>query len=334
MDIGIIGKGIAGLTTAIAILEKKPEHTCWIFAPQSLEDSASYGALGVMSSKGLILANNSIFYEKIAGGCKLLQSLDPSIPQIKGIWEPYADKDEFQLRKDRSYHRYSTGAFLYKKETSFLESFIKKSSIEWFQGAFFYPQDGWFDPRCYLNFLVKKAEDLGVRFIDGSITQFSSTEDKKLQIHIPEVFPKKFDELIICSGFGTDEIFKASQFYFEKTIFLSKGSTWFFSNPHPDSFVLKFGKHSLISYNNLFLTGGFEKWEDMDKGLARILEPLISGKSYQEISRERAFVQGKEPVIGSFPFGGHRIICNFGYYKNGFALASYGAQRVLDALRG
>lgn len=346
MKVIVIGRGIAGLMTAFRLLKEKCEVI--IVGPPQFEGAASFAAMGVVCHKGLIIAKNDLFAEQLKGGVRLLHKIIPelnhfyeaNIATLIGVVEPFSDAQDFKKKKERFYHREFSGAFHYRclNGFSFATSFCSifnqiKDQYNW-EGGFFFPRDGWFDPRALLNGLEKiLRQNQLVSFVDDKVSFIQSVEEK-IEVHTFTNRTFVGNEVVVSAGHGVEEIFRKSRVNFP-SFRRFEGETVFTHTALPNG-VLKFGKYSFVVNNGIAYAGGFDgqnvQFLNNRGDLSRLVSAEIYSRPFYTLKGVRIAVKDRNPVIGSIPFGQRRILCNFGFYKNGFTLAAFAADCIVNII--
>ena len=342
--VAVLGSGVSGLHLALSFSEAGYPVTVYS-SPK--EVPASLASHGFVCHKGLTLARDPLFSDKLEGVLRLRarissleEALKKKIPLVEGVHEVYRDENEALSFRQRTYHRRFTGAlqseFLDKKALRpraplfFDRRFYKTDPV----CGYSYPFDFSFDSLSYLSLLKSLLEQKGVVFKDLHISGLESESGNF--IVCGEGQKHKFTHVLCALGAALGAFLEGTPFSIGP-LSLSFGATFRseVSFPlSPQSFLL--GQKSFTFFEKLVTLGSFKEKPSKSQFLS--LYPGFSDDfwdlffaSPSFFTGKRVFTGSRSPLLRSFQLdGGSKCIILTGMYKSGFSLAEIYAERALS----
>lgn len=353
----IIGQGIIGLTLAYRMLQSGFKVT--LLSPPNSKPEASLAAQGVLSSKGLLKARNSLFRAKLEGQgmlFNLAESLEAEVKQkverIYGASEIFATEKEYTNLLQRIYHHEFLG--LIHSEVIASKDF-KKGSLEAaisgkrdILGAFHYPRDGWVSPDDFIRSLKLAVRERSAKLLEGTAIKIIPG-DCGLEVITSEQKKLVFDEVIVASGHKSFELLKTSgirDIPFVKV----PGQVITINNVDLPSGVLKQGRRSLAIYGGKLRYGSTDlrqkgikfplEYDEKKAILTNEISKLLKSnrlEPHKVLYGERLKVSDRMPLLGEYKCGIFKqksIWLATGFYKNGYQLADLSAHFLVDVFLG
>ncbi len=208
MKIAIVGAGIMGQLTALALVNAG--HDLTLFEKNSEDDlnNCSMAAAGMLTASIELEKSEKLIYEL---GCESLNSLWPKI--IEGIsTEVYfrrkgallvahpQDKTELDRFMNTLLHRSVDRLHCEKLNSAALQTL--EPELEKFNEAYYFPEEGQIDNQALIKVLIDDLRKLSVRLCFKTLVK----EVKPHQI-MTENSTENFDWVIDCRGLGAKSIF-------------------------------------------------------------------------------------------------------------------------------
>lgn len=339
----IIGRGFAGLTSAVELARAGLENIALIY--DELEQrSASSVAQGISAVKGILEADAELFALKLAGHRGFdswLSGIETMIGRARppGVWisgvsEKFTTPQSF--RKD--FGRIYRGDFIGAKNV--VVSYEDKDNFAQAR----YPGDFWIDSNYLLSLLMDAAQALGVHLVPGKVTSINpksgqsaigiGTQTLIAQFTIVAAGPRSLELIPKETASFFDGFYGVPGFTFSsettgETRCEVKGTT---------SFVSSHGKAYWGSTSesavplSLALAESKKRSSDINVKLANELAKKITTdlRALTNISAcwgIRVRAKGRLPVVRQIHADGN-IWLNTGYYKSGVILAWLFAERL------
>ncbi len=328
MHVAIVGKGIAGLALGDQLVRRGVRVS---FFYQS-EFTASQAAIGVFSSKGLFLANDSFFAQKLAAqhdfgawAQELQHNSEIKIPSQQGVQEFFDSPEAYRALRSRIYRNQFTGAFDVEVR-------------HWRGGNFFYyPQDYWIDAQTFLTVLEKSLQKKGASFLAEAVDSVTANTV------VTGAKTYSFSHVVLAAGVGTSALLRQSGLL---SLPAQQRPGWTLryrldgagENP---SFLLKKGRTSLVAHDGFLSVGPFDRDPQPEEESALLAEAKMRCSALSSFSLvQRTCAHGIRvrtphgaPYLGALAIkGGERVFVSFGYDKSGFLLARSSAQQLADVI--
>ena len=345
LRVAVIGSGIAGLMAARELSAAGAEVVVIGSDSSAGISSASVAATGVVCAKGLFLARSPLFGEVQKGGSYLLSHLIGEIaaeagrpvPQLAGVFEPFLESQGRAQQKKRAFGRQFTGAFRYQLLSKPAWPFCAKNRqcVE----GFYYPQDGWFDPRALLAALRESLRRKDVLFLDDEFVDFSLIRPRNIEILTKRNRIERSDEVVFCCGNETKQVLRNLGVIFKSRSIVERPGATFSLPSDVSPCAWKFGPKSLAATGSRIYVGGFdvngrEQVLDEDNEFSRFLRKVYQHPEMRPLEGNRSMTKDRFPVIGEISVGEYRVLCSFGFYKSGFALAHRAARVISEIAQG
>lgn len=345
----IIGRGISGLMCAIRMFEDGFQNI-QIYGPEEKDGVASYAATGVFSTKGLVLARQALFKMKILGHknhLNLVRELEKKsgikIPRHMGSWEVFRDAKHYQSLRERIYHGDFTGCFSLKvlnrvqcKENSrLLREMEQKRDPDFFLGAFFYRNDGWFHPHCFMQSLENLVKRYNIKIYNTRIHEIDLTREKSFQLKGEGGLTFHSDHLLLANGAGIIGLLKKMGLV-KTPLQLVPGQTISGHTSLESKECFRVRKKGFVAYDHEFKFGSVdhEKNQKISPSQLEIGRKCLLDELSQEFRLVpcqervkthfgyRVVSKDRRPVLGPVPvFDGRAKAWMFtGLYKNGYEL--------------
>ncbi|MFK7823810.1 MAG: NAD(P)/FAD-dependent oxidoreductase [Oligoflexales bacterium] len=354
--ITIIGRGVIGLASAFELIQRGVKVQ--VIGPSKTTGVASYAAVGISSIKGLRVARDDFFREKIAGHegfpgflRRVSKCSGIEVPIVSGVSEYFKDLNHYQKINERTYHGEFKGLLKTQIQNSYeLNRYRILSThhgMSHLFGAFYYADDLWFHPTTLLEALELAILKLGGKIEEEQVMRIIPYKDKSFKI---EGCDRVFfcDDLVLACGEYTPRLLdNLSKDYFP---FLRvSGQTLVATNPTSAKETFRIGRKALSINGPLLRYGSidFEKnliptEKDLVRGKSKLINELSEDFSIKVCSQSSKFLWGtrlalkdRRPIIGKVPFlNGRGLWMSCGYHKNGFNLAELAAKALADQLLG
>lgn len=354
--ITIVGRGVIGLASAFELARRG--HKVDVVGPEETSGVASYAAVGISTIKGLRVARDDFFREKIAGHRSFLGLINQisrvsklKIPAVLGVKECFADVNQYQKLRERIYHGEFTGCFKSEvhnlgqiRTSKALAAHLRQSSL---LGAFYYPEDLWFHPRFFLESL-----DLAVRKLGGTII---TEKVEKIALHPNGQFrleglKNQFscDELVVACGASTPGLIKNLSSVKFPFVTVS-GQTLVAPNFPRAQATFSVGRKGLSMYGSEIRYGSIDyaknhipNEQNLMTGKANLLNELRENFTLDFSSNEvislwgvRLAIKDRRPVIGQLPCNGRgKLWISCGYHKSGYNFAGIAARTLANMIDG
>ncbi len=331
--LAILGRGIAGLTAAYHL--SKAGFKPVIYGRKQTGAQASRAAQGVLCNKGLIFFESPLFKAKLESLRSMPAFLDRiesesglPIPRIfQGVNEPFWTEDDFQKNVSRIYRGKFWGVHRTQIQTP-------PKSANNPLGYIHYPDDGWFDPRAFLDALEHILKREGILFIEEDVETFQ-TIDTKIEIN-----KQSFDQIILAAGAGSANLWPELDCKALR-MFLIGGQTLECERQMVgDEAIQVKGNQSIAILKDKVIMGstswpGFESADikaDADQ-LRDAIQTNFGQTFTGGLSRSGTRMRFKDrmPLVGWLNTGKHagKIYFLTGFYKNGMHLAEICAREML-----
>jgi glycine/D-amino acid oxidase-like deaminating enzyme len=367
----VIGRGIIGLTIALRLREQGVPVV--IVSKQQLPGSASHVAIGVSAMRGLLQPKTELFRQKLLGH-HLLARLIPELENLtkqkiphnfSGAYEFFTAKTYGKLRR-RVYHRLPTGLFAFKclnfeQTAAHLAPYSQSWGPEDKKAAFFYPNDGWFDPDSLLAALEARLVQLGVVFVDEIVTRVDvDRSDASLLISCASSV-LRVARVVVAAGAGSENLLRSSGIGAHEFSYSSGVTLRTKFRESSKSIAVKNGAESWMcaagelrcggeniaasnEYSSEELLAAERKIKDK---FTRMTSDVFGGKftnensclsdSAEMRSGVRVRMKGDKPWIGFAPFtanpqAGVWVSC--GFYKYGYYVALPAADQLMEMMLG
>ena len=173
-EVAILGRGFAGLSAAWEALKAIPPEKIIIFGRVGVGIRASEVAQGILSNKGLKIAQAPLFQAKLDS----LDRVDNWVRQIEslsgrrinrdflGVYEPFLDEIDYKKVVSRVYKERYYGIY---------GSNLVKANLPYFRNINYmrYPLDGWIDARELIVTLENHLKSSGCKFVDQDVTEMN-----------------------------------------------------------------------------------------------------------------------------------------------------------------
>ena len=361
MKIAVVGRGFAGLTAAIKLREAR--HEIVLIGPESDFDSASTAAHGASTIKGLHEASQKLFALKLLGHREFplwkkkieLLSKRP-IPAIQGVWERFANHQEFLTEQDRIYKRRFLGAFPVSHDGGPLTGILSLDDKMhyWFRN--FYPQDFWIQTDEYLLALAESCLALGIPVLtEKRVTRVLEEENQATVFLGDESFV--FDAVVVAAGTSVKACLAHGISTKNISLFGAPGYTAMksFKEKKQEEFCVVKELSAVAQHSGKMYLGsttevnGIPLAEEIDKvgtafisnnanemadEFAKLSRRVLGADSIGEHSLElrwgvRVRSRDRIPMVGPIT-AKRRVFINTGYYKSGIALTPLGAALLVD----
>ena len=347
--IAIVGRGFAGLTSAIVL--KRAGYEVELIGPAVDENSASQAAHGASTIKGLLESTQPLFALKMFGHQTLktwLREIETisgiKIPKIIGVSERFDSLPEFKKEQGRIYKSRFLGAFCVLHNPG-LENV--------------YPQDFWIDSDQYLQALNVACQKLLIPVAtEAFLTDLKESNDKVI-LNLGDHDSYACDAVILALGAGVQKIQNFEEV--QKNFFGAPGYTarakklksateeksWCVVKELAAVAVWNDEVHigSTTEANGIPLLGKpfseFKRVQNEESVLelfhrlySRVVgrEWKVRGDSSVQLRwGVRVRTKDRLPMVGPIS-AGSRIFINTGYYKSGISLTHVGADLLLSLL--
>lgn len=357
--LGIIGRGLAGLSLALRGLQAGFKVT--LLGPKQLPETASRAAQGIVCNKGLLIGEQDLFQGKLVGQNQLIKFINEienlsgvNLPKSwgQGVVEPYFNLEEYRQLTDRVYHQRFTGCYRIRHHTftnsNDLNEVFQKSPL----GYLHYLGDGWIDVEKLLDTLEGFLRTSGVQFIEDSVLKVEpNSQENGAKIFLSQSH-YSFDVTVLANGFGMLQTLKESSL--KPLNFIPVSGRILrakMREPFPD-LVFKKGAASLATYQGTFNCGSTshksienqpnESQKDFELLMKMTQSNFGLALSSEDFDRRdlvwgiRVRTQDRSPVVGFLPFKGKKcgIFLMGAFYKNGLQLSDICAQIIISMIRG
>ena len=195
--IAIIGNGLAGLTTALALAQRGKSVV--IIAKPNDELAATPAAHGISTIKGILESDSELFALKLAGHrgfntwlSGLENSLGQKRPQaawVNSVVEIFQDFESFCREFGRIYRRDFFGAKRVTFDAFAADAFARVT----------YPGDFWISPEYLVDILKKCIEKKGIKTISSEVLRVS-TELEGCQVTLADGHQFTARAAVLCAG--------------------------------------------------------------------------------------------------------------------------------------
>ena len=353
-EIIILGQGLSGLCTAFYLLDTYNIRPIILGLGLNHESASSVGQ-GVVSTKGLLIPESPLFYDKMLGSHRLpsflsrLEALSGCrIRRHQGFFEPYKTEAQFQKMASRIYRGQFTGMF----GVSHIAPKALAGMLSDYHGAFYYPKDIWVNQKDLLfalkTYLTQRGAVFhGVRAVSLEVLKGG------YRTHLEG--GDYLDSLGLCVCVGPDSKKLLSPFGAASSLQLSAGMTLFGrGGPHSyeNDIALTSGVKSLVFHEGCFALGASSFETPIEKSAAFFEEkkaqllsssPLFSlldqhKKSPTSLEAKvgiRVKTKNRLPLMGYCgPYmEGLGLWVLTGLYKNGLQLAPVYGARLARAIK-
>ncbi|NRA46177.1 MAG: FAD-dependent oxidoreductase [Oligoflexales bacterium] len=355
--ITIIGRGIIGLANAFELLRRGCTSVT-VIGPREKKGVASYAAVGISSIKGLRVARDDFFREKLLGHARFSQYLDKisqssglKIPVVHGVGEYFANLEQYQQLHERTYHGEFKGLYNVQihgadqlQKYKLLSARRKSKAV---LGTYFYPNDLWFHPTFLMKALELAIVKLGGKIENGRIESITPHQDRGFQV-VSDTHAYHCEELVLAAGEGVVELvsdLSTVDFPFLKI----GGQTLLVSFDMGGNETFRIGRKALSAYQSELRYGSidFDKNQvpgahDLELGEQQLVNELGRDFSIDASQLEteslwgmRLALKDRRPILGSLPCKeGRRLWMSCGYHKSGYSLAEFSATVLADQLLG
>ncbi|MBC61623.1 MAG: hypothetical protein CMP11_04130 [Zetaproteobacteria bacterium] len=347
--VAIIGQGVVGLFSAYRLSEKGFQVT--VFGEDSLSSCASSAAMGCLCLKGAVQPKDSLFQEKMFGVNYLRSFLfflqeetGLSIPVVQtGVCEPFLDKEHYSFLRKRLFQSDFTGfkriiPLTAEEVLARFPALCLLKNYHRYMGAFFYPDDLWFDPRAFLRVFQSFLARRGVVFVTQKVLKVVSSQQGLLLS--PSSALGSFGEVVVCSGQGSVELVRESC-GFTPSFSATRGETLVMGlSGNQAQGIHTFGKTSLC-FNGQQVTFGSSSRGGVGKEMfPRDLFTLA--KSFMALEPEtvevysgvRLRTKSRMPLLEKYNLtcGQGRLWLLSGFHRSGYSLASVYSERLVEKL--
>lgn len=346
MHFTVIGRGIAGLSTAFALLQKGFKVT--VIGPNSPLTTATHAAVGLSSLKGQFHAKKPLFAAKVAGHLFLpnwLASIELvsklPIPRFfADSIEPYWTLKDFERIRERVFHRDFSGHTGARLDSAITSAYLSENPL----GAAVYDSDFWYDPRIALQSLERAISSLGGTLDDRLVHSIHQKNGIEAVLTVDK--PIKSDHCILAAGIYSNKILENSGIKAPKMRAVA-GETLLFDKLSADyPQIIHIGKSHFVRTNDaaLFGSSSFDIAElpalnDLKEGRVNLgaddfkpsrslkIDTSIKSICYKGV---RARFADMGPGVGELnvPESKNKLILFSGFYKSGLQLAPLFAQNL------
>ena len=352
----IIGRGIAGLSTALELL--RVGRTVVVIGPANAENAGTQAAVGLSSTKGAILAGKPLFTLKKMGydGLRnwlrrLEEETNLKIPQFwTGSTELFFDLTGYERIRNRVFHRKFTGAFRAERlgqEGLHRVGLRLGTNCGDAAGGFHYSGDGWFDPRRTLEVLEVAIRLRGGVFIDAVVERVIEAEPG-VKLETSKGPLTAFDVIIAAGWFSDSILAKSIRYEVAQTIRqLPFGGDTFLGideTLQDEQILVQFQKSTYVAFSGQRIFGSScyrvpDSGPDADAARHEGLNGLIPkgfklGLQKSTLTHSiwglRGRAPDRQPLFGPLflPSGNRRIWLVSGLYKNGLQLGPIFAREI------
>jgi glycine/D-amino acid oxidase-like deaminating enzyme len=195
----IVGGGLAGLTTAVALAKRN-------IAVKIIQDSSDLRAgtpacHGISTIKGILESDASLFGLKLLGHrgfSAWLRNLEEMLgttrpPEVwtEGVCERFPDRHDFQ--KDIGW--------IYRKEFMGAKQVVLRTTQDSNYVEAYYPGDWWIDPSYLIATLRQAAQKLGVIFQEGRV-EGVAMDGQQVSLSLGQGEVDRETCVILCAGAG------------------------------------------------------------------------------------------------------------------------------------
>ena len=348
----IIGRGVIALTGAFELLKRGFDVT--LFGPKETRGVASYAAVGISSIKGLRVARDDFFREKLSGHRRFLkfiknieQHAGVKVPTVNGVGEYFSSLQDYQQLRERTYHGEFTGLFEAEIQSSInvgkyhlLSQHLKKRPIS---GLFYYPDDLWFDPCAFLQSLELAIIKLGGRIVDDYAEKIALYREKEFKV-VGKLGSLCTENLVLACGPTVPKLMV--DLTKVKLPFLTVSGQTLIANGHSKAReTFRIGRKALSLYGEKLRYGSMDfpknhtpSKSDIESTQVKLLNELRSDFSLDVANAKslwgtRLALKDRRPVIGKLPCEGDRgLWISCGYHKSGFSLAELSSKVLAELL--
>lgn len=347
--IAIVGRGFAGLTSAIVL--KKAGYEVELIGPAADENSASQAAHGASTIKGLLESTQPLFALKMFGHQTLKTWLSEietlsgvAIPKIMGVSERFDSLIEFKKEQGRIYKSGFLGAFCVQHQPG-LENF--------------YPQDFWIDSDQYLKALSVACQKLLIPVVTEAFLTELKESNEKVILNFSDHNSYACDAVILALGAGIQKIQNFDEI--QKNFFAAPGYTArakVKSVPEEKKSCCMVKELSAVAIwddevhigstteaNGIPLLGrAFSEFKRLQskQSILELFHKLyfrVVGSEWRVLDNNsvhlrwgvRVRTKDRLPMVGPISERS-RIFINTGYYKSGISLTHVGANLLLSLL--
>lgn len=356
LRIAVIGEGILGLCAASQLIGQGARVTIYTSEEEPI---ASKAATGISSLKGIKIPDKVLFSHKIEGERALkplIQKLERETAQridcdFSGVYEPFVSLEAYAKLKKRIYHRRFMGGF--QSEVLDFKRLLRCHEKKWLQysakskylGAFYYSEDGWFNPNHLLKALRSYLLKNEVSFVQNKI--FAVKPKPKGVLVAGALGEFDFDEVVLACGAGMAKIIDRSQLTnLRLKNYPGVSLEADFSTSLDHSLVLKSGNKSAAYIGNKLYCGSADLPFTNNEGALKeassqlfqvheqLLSHQVSGHSLTCGVRVTGF--DRHPYVGHLPFkdSARGVWVLTGAYKSGYALAQPLSSLLLRLMMG
>ena len=348
-SIGIIGRGLAGLSLARA-LARKGYSDITIYGEKSVPGSATRAAVGVVTVKGWNEPRQPLFRAKYEGHktlprwiAGLEKDTGRSVRQIWGdIYEPFRDEDQYLWIRERVYHRDFHGALAVSvSQTPPLPASLQAV------GAFQYWQDGWVDPVDLVEALEMSATRYRTKIMDINCHHLAWEPDAKIRVMGIDGILGKHDEVVLAAGIFSNGIAARSELDLPSLTPVS-GVTLQVAADAMTEYAVIFGKMAAavaggqMRFGSTSNTSGITVETDgiydrtKSQQAAYLIDFIKDLGLYRgepdAVGGIRARSKDRQPVVGFTKIPGRGRLGLFtGLYKSGIQLSHFLAESLADA---
>lgn len=360
--VAIIGAGIAGLSLAYFLQKRGLRVTLF---DREEPKNASVCSQGVITVKGLRIAEKAIFDAKLKGPSVLLEILNDVQSNVDGVGElfrfgviePYSELKDFQKTASRIYRREFLGAYdvtiSKHAENSLLEGSQRDAMASNSVGGLYYPKDFNFNTQKFLPALKSLLQARGAKFFNLDIKNIEVLQNNRESNEYFSIDKQDFDTVFLACSIGINPLLNTLGLNQVK-MKQKAGVTLEISDASMKWAGIKSGVMS-INFVNKVRVGSFD-FELPDSGdlTPEILEAgsealtdfyhahlgtSLLSKDFQvkPYWGVRVTGPGRMPIMGTAS-SGHDVFKHLwifsGFYKSGYSLAPYFAQMIAEHLCG
>ena len=353
--IAVIGRGVIGLSTGLHLKECGFDVT--LFGPATLENIASTAAVGIVSTKGITLANTPFFKDKMVGNrsfANFLKKIEryskyPIKSHFNGVHEIAQTLEDYQILKERVYHGNFTGCTLFEfhrfnqgRSKSFVPHQYLKTKGSPF-GNFHYPFDLWVDPVSFIESLEKALDNMGIPKIPFLVDSISLDNKTFRVLTKKENFV--FDEVVLACGHNTPDVLK-KHFDIEFLPFLTVPGLTMRGHFDNENITFSFGRRALSIHQNKLRYGSIDFSKNSHPSLAckkerfHLLKTEANEKfghgslnNLDSLFGIRLALKDRKPLIGPLQLThAHKIWLNCGFHKNAYSFCEAAGKEIARLL--